>query len=254
MKLCLFAVSSIWKRDMLRLSRQKSRILFSLFSPIFLLAFLSLGFSKVDVLYEMNIDYLSYLAPGMMGMTLLSSANTTSLFLLWDRELGFLKEIMVTPISRQSIILGRSAVGITNSLIQSMILLLAGLVMGMKISGHLELLLSLPFIILIASTSIGMGLSLASFVKDTFSFNLALSFILYPLLFFSGAFYPVDRFPVYIVPLAHLNPLTYGIDGLRYSLLGISSFHPALDLGVMVISCIAMLSLGAYLFEICEVE
>lgn len=254
MRLCLYAVSCIWKRDMLRISRQKSRILFSLFSPIFLLAFLGLGFRRVDVLPEMNIDYLSFLTPGMMGMTLLFASNTTSFFLLWDRELGFLKEIMVTPISRLSIILGRTAVGITSALIQSLILLLAGLVMGVKLSSHLGFLLSLPFIILIASTLIGMGLSLASFVKDSFSFNLALGFTLYPLLFFSGAFYPVDRFPSYVAPLAYLNPLTYGIDGLRYSLLDISSFNPALDLCVMLISCMAMLGLGAHLFETSEAE
>lgn len=254
MRLCLYAVSSIWKRDMLRLSRQKGRILFSLFSPIFLLAFLGLGFRRVDVLPEMSMDYLSFLTPGMMAMTLLFASNTTCFFLLWDRELGFLKEIMVTPISRLSIILGRTAVGITNALIQSLILLLAGLAMGMKLSGPLGFVLSIPFIILIAATFIGMGLSLASFIKDTFSFNLALGFTLYPLLFFSGAFYPVDRFPPYIAPLAYLNPLTYGIDGLRYCLLGISSFNPALDLSVMVISCVSMLSLGTYLFEISEVE
>jgi len=218
------------------------------------MAFLGLGFKRVDALPEMNTDYLSFLAPGMMGMTLLFASNSTCLLLLWDREKGFLKEIMVTPISRLSIILGRSAVGITNALIQSLILLLAGLVMGMKLSNHLGFLLSLPFIILITSTLIGMGLSLASFIKDTFSFNLALSFALYPLLFFAGAFYPVDRFPPYIAPLAYFNPLTYGIDGLRYSLLGTSSFNPALDLGVMAISCVALLSLGAYLFEISEVE
>jgi ABC-2 type transport system permease protein len=161
---------------------------------------------------------------------------------------------MVTPISRLSIILGRTAVGITNALIQSIILLLAGLAMGMKLSGPLGSLLSIPFIILIASTFIGMGLFLASFVKDTFSFNLALSFTLFPLLFLAGAFYPVDRFPSYIAPLAYFNPLTYGIDGLRYSLLGVSSFNPALDLGVMTISCVAMLGLGTCLFEIGEWE
>jgi ABC-2 type transport system permease protein len=253
-RLCLYAVSSIWKRDMLRLSRQKGRILLSIFSPIFLLVFLGMGFKRVDVLPGMSMDYLSFLTPGMMAMTILFASNATSFLLLWDQELGFLKEIMVTPISRLSIIMGRTAVGITNALIQSLILLLVGLAMGMKLSGPLGFLLSIPFIILIASTFIGMGLSLAFYIKDTFSFNLALGFTLYPLLFFSGAFYPIDRFPAYIIPLAYANPLTYGIDGLRYSLLGVSSFNPVLDLGVMVVSCALMLGLGAYLFKISEAD
>jgi ABC-2 type transport system permease protein len=94
----------------------------------------------------------------------------------------------------------------------------------------------------------------ASFLKDTYSFGLILGFILYPFLFLSGAIYPVDRLPAYIAQLSYLNPLTYGVDGLRFSLLGVSSFNPALDLGVMTISCVAMLGLGTYLFEIGEWE
>lgn len=253
MRFCFYAVSSIWKRDMLRLRRQKSRLLGSLFAPFFLLAFLGLGFRRAG-LSGMDTDYLSFLTPGMMSMTLLSASNSTSFLMLWDREKGFLKEIMVTPISRLSIILGRATVGVTNAMIQSMIILLAGLAMGMKLSGAAGFLLSFVFIVLIASTFIGLGLALASFLKDTFSFGLILNFILYPFLFLSGALYPVDRFPSYIAQFSYLNPLTYGIDGLRYSLLGVSSFNPALDFGMMVISCVTMLGLGTYLFEVSEWE
>ena len=242
MRLCLYAVSSIWKRDMLRLRRQKSRLLGSLFAPFFLLAFLGMGFRRAG-LPGMDTDYLSFLTPGMMSMTVLFASNTTSMLMLWDREKGFLKEIMVTPISRLSIILGRATVGITNALIQSTIILLAGLAMGMKHSDTAGFLLSFVFVILIASTFIGLELAVASFLNDAYSFGLILGFILYPFLFLSGALYPVDRFPSYVAQFSYLNPLTYGIDGLRYSLLGASSFNPALDLGVMVISCAAMLGL-----------
>jgi len=253
LRLCLYAVSSIWMRDMLRLRRQKSRLLVSLFAPFFLLAFLGLGLRRVG-LPGMDTDYLSFLTPGMMSMTLLSASNSTSYFMLLDREKGFLKEIMVTPISRLSIILGRTAVGITNGFIQSMIILFAGLAMGMRLSGGARFLLSFVFVILIASTFIGLGLTVASFLKDTYSFGLILNFILYPFLFLSGAVYPVDRFPSFVAPLAYANPLTYGIDGLRYSLLGASSFNPAFDLCVIAASCTAMLSLGTYLFRISEFE
>ncbi len=248
MRLCLYAVSSIWKRDMLRLRRQKSRLLGSLFAPFFLLAFLGMGFRRAG-LPGMDTDYLSFLTPGMMAMTVLFASNTTSMLMLWDREKGFLKEIMVTPISRLSIILGRATVGITNALIQSTIILLAGLAMGMKLSGAAGFLLSFVFIGLIASTFIGLGLAVASFLNDAYSFGLILGFILYPFLFLSGALYPVDRFPSYVAQFSFLNPLTYGIDGLRYSLLGVSSFNPVLDMGVMIISCVATLGLGVYLFD-----
>jgi len=189
-----------------------------------------------------------------MAMTVLFASNSTSFLMLMDREKGFLKEIIVAPISRLSIILGRATVGITNAMIQSVIILLAGLAMGMRLSGVAGFMLSFVFIILIASTLIGLGLTVASFLKDTYSFGLILGFILYPFLFLSGALYPVDRFPAYLAQLSYLNPLTYGVDGLRFSLLGVSSFNPALDLGVMTISCVAMLGLGTYLFEIGEWE
>ena len=248
MRFCLHAVSSIWKRDMLRLRRQKSRLLGSLFAPFFLLAFLGMGFRRAG-LPGMDTDYLSFLTPGMMSMTVLFASNTTSMLMLWDREKGFLKEIMVTPISRLSIILGRATVGITNALIQSTIILLAGLAMGMKHSDTAGFLLSFVFVILIASTFIGLELAVASFLNDAYSFGLILGFILYPFLFLSGALYPVDRFPSYVAQFSYLNPLTYGIDGLRYSLLGVSSFNPVLDMGVMIISCVATLGLGVYLFD-----
>lgn len=253
MRFCLHAVSSIWKRDMLRLRRQKSRLLGSLFAPFFLLAFLGMGFRRAG-LPGIDMDYLSFLTPGMMAMTVLFASNSTSFLMLMDREKGFLKEIIVAPISRLSIILGRATVGITNAMIQSVIILLAGLAMGMRLSGVAGFMLSFVFIILIASTLIGLGLTVASFLKDTYSFGLILGFILYPFLFLSGALYPVDRFPAYLAQLSYLNPLTYGVDGLRFSLLGVSSFNPALDLGVMTISCVAMLGLGTYLFEIGEWE
>ena len=233
---------------MLRLRRQKSRLLGSLFAPFFLLAFLGLGFRRAG-LPGMDIDYLSFLTPGMMAMTVLSASNTTSMLMLWDREKGFLKEIMVTPISKLSLIMVRTSVGITNASIQSMIILFAGMAMGMSISSVAGFLLSFVFIVFIASTFIGLGLTLASFLKDTFSFGLILNFILYPFLFLSGALYPVDRFPSYVAQFPYLNPLTYGIDGLRYSLLGASSSNPAFDLGVMIISCVATLGLGIYLFD-----
>lgn len=248
MRLCLYAVSSIWNRDMLRLRRQKSRLLGSLFAPFFLLAFLGLGFRNAG-LPGMNVDYLSFLTPGMMAMTLLSASNSTSFLMLWDREKGFLKEILVTPISRLSIILGRATVGITNAFIQSMIILSAGLAMGIDIASPTLFLLSFVFIVLIASTFIGIGLTVASFLKDAYSFGLILNFILYPFLFLSGAIYPVDRLPSFIAQLAYFNPLTYGVDGLRYSLLGTSSFSPVLDLGVIAVSCLAMLGLGTRLFD-----
>jgi len=254
-RLDLYAAYSLWRRDMLSFSRQRDRLIGYSFAPLFLLAFLGLGFRNQIYFPEMkNIDYLSFLTPGMVAMNLLTASNSTSFLMLWDREMGFLKEIMVTPSSRLGIILGRTASGVTVALFQSIIILFGGITMGSRFPDLEGFLISLIFMILIASAFIGLGLALASFKKETYGFSLILNFILYPFLFLSGALYPVDRFPSFIAPLAYFNPLTYGVDGLRFSLLGVSSFNPALDLGVMTISCVAMLGLGTCLFEIGEWE
>ncbi|MDD1753524.1 MAG: ABC transporter permease, partial [Methanotrichaceae archaeon] len=173
---------------------------------------------------------------------------------LWDREFGFLKEIMVAPVSRISIVLGRTMGGATTAIMQALIILILGILLGMRITGFRGFLLSLVFMVLIAATFIGLGLAFASKMEDMSGFSLIMNFLIFPLFFLSGALFPIDRFPPIIKVLAYLNPLTYGVDGLRYSLIGVSTFSPILDCMVLVISCIAILGLGAYLFEVSEVK
>lgn len=256
MKQDLYAVYSIWLREMLRFVRLKSRIAGSVASPFFFLAFLGIGFGSVTVMPGIpeGVDYISFLTPGIIGMTLLFSSTFAGLSVLWDREFGFLKEIMVAPVSRLAIVLGRTAGGVTTAMLQAMIILLSGILLGMAVPGFKGFLWSLVFMVLIASTFIGLGLAFASKMKDMSGFSLIMNFLIFPLFFLSGALFPLDRFPPAITMLAYLNPLTYGIDGLRYSLIGVSAFSPGLDLAVLAISCAAMLGLGAYLFENTEVR
>ncbi len=255
MKLDLYATYSIWLREMLRFFRLKSRLIGALGAPFFFLAFLGIGFrTGQNMPGLLGVSYISFLTPGIIGMTLLFSSTFAGLSVLWDREFGFLKEIMVAPVSRLAIILGRTAGGATTAIVQSIIILLSGIIMGMKVPSLQGLLLSLIFMVLIAATFIGMGMAFASRMKDMSGFSLIMNFIIFPLFFLSGAIYPVDRFPEMIRILAYLDPLTYGVDGLRYSLLGMSAFPVLLDLVVMTGSCLLILGLGAYLFEISEAE
>ena len=254
MRLDLYAIYSIWLREMLRFVRLRSRLIGSLGAPFFFLAFMGVGFNTRGAGLPEGVDYISFLTPGIIGMTLLFSATFTGLSVLWDREFGFLKEIMVAPVSRIAIILGRTAGGATTSIIQSMIILIAGSLMGMKIKGFEGFLISFVFMVLIAATFIGMGLAFASKMKDMSGFSLIMNFLIFPLFFLSGALFPIERFPPAVKTLAYLDPLTYGVDGLRYSLLGVSELSPVLDLMCLAASCVAMLGLGAYLFETSEVE
>jgi ABC-2 type transport system permease protein len=252
----LYAIYSIWLREMLRFFRLKSRLVGSVASPFFFLVFLGMGFGTAAAMpgISQGAGYVSFLTPGIIGMTLLFSSTFAGLSVLWDREFGFLKEIMVAPVSRLAIVLGRTAGGVTTAIIQAMIILLSGIILGMKAPGLLGLLLSLVFMVLIASTFIGLGLAFASKMKDMSGFSLIMNFLIFPLFFLSGALFPLDRFPPAIRFLAYLNPLTYGVDGLRYCLIGVSAFPPALDFVVLAVSCAAILGLGAYLFETSEVK
>jgi ABC-2 type transport system permease protein len=187
-------------------------------------------------------------------MTLLFSATFAGISVLWDRQFGFLKEMMVAPVSRIAIVLGRTAGGVTTGILQAMIILLSGMALGMIVPSPQGFILSLVFMILIAATFIGMGLVFASQMEDMSGFSLIMNFLIFPLFFLSGAIFPIDRFPSVIKILAYLNPLTYGVDGLRYSLIGVGTFSLPLDFVVLAASCAVMLGLGAYLFDIGDVK
>jgi ABC-2 type transport system permease protein len=259
MKLDLYAIYSLWLREMIRFFRLKSRLIGSLGAPFFFLAFLGMGFktgggaSAIPGIPS-GVDYVSFLTPGIIGMTLLFSSTFAGLSVLWDREFGFLKEIMVAPVSRVAVILGRTAGGATTAIIQSIIILIAGFALGSKPASLPGFMLSLVFMIMIATTFIGMGLAFASKMKDMSGFSLIMNFLIFPLFFLSGAIYPITNLPKSVQILAYINPLTYGVDGLRYSLIGIHTLPVQMDFVLLAISCLAMLGLGAYLFETTEAD
>jgi ABC-2 type transport system permease protein len=250
-----YAIYSLWLREMIRFFRLKSRVVGSLAPPFFFLAFLGFGFgSAVMPAIPEEVGYVSFLAPGIIGMTLLFSSTFGGLSMLWDREFGFLREIMVAPVSRLSIVIGRTAGGVTTAVLQGLIILVPGVAMGLEISGLAGFLLSLVFMLLIATTFNSLGLAFASRMKDMSGFSLIMNFMVFPLFLLSGALFPISNFPGWLQTLSLFNPLTYGVDGLRGSLIGVSAFPLALDLLILAFSSVAALSLGAYLFEKSDVE
>src|SRR5512139_757125 len=172
------AVYVMWLREMKRYTRAKSRVLGSLIMPIFFLAFLGLGFRRMPVPgIEAGLSYLHFLVPGIVGMTLLFSSTMQGLSVLWDREFGFLKEIMVAPVSRVSIVLGRIAGGVTTNMFQAVLILIVSAVLGFRPRSVPGLLLGFAFMILIAFTFIGFGLIFASRMKDMQGFGVVMNFI-----------------------------------------------------------------------------
>ncbi|MDY6959879.1 MAG: ABC transporter permease, partial [Halobacteriota archaeon] len=172
----LKAIYTLWLREMIRFFRLRSRVIGSLGMPIFFLAFMGMGFnSSFNMPGTGDMDYITFLAPGMIGMTLLFSSMFAGLSVLWDREFGFLKEIMVTPVSRVSIILGRTLGGVTTGLLQGIIIMILAIPIGFEMTGIsvefsipsfvLGVLLSILFMGLIAATFIGLGLAFASIIE-----------------------------------------------------------------------------------------
>lgn len=244
------AVYVMWLREMKRFTRAKSRIIGSLAMPLFFMAFLGLGFSRMSVPgVSKDVNYIRFLVPGIVGMTLLFSSTMQGLSVLWDKEFGFLKEIMVAPVSRLSLVLGRIAGGITTAMIQSALILSVSMLLGFRASGAASLLLAFAFMLLIGFTFIGLGLIFASKMKDMQGFSIVMNFIIFPLFFLSGALYPLGNLPGFVRVLSYLDPLTFGIDGLRGSLINVSTLPVLLDLVIMVGFSLVMVGLGAYFFE-----
>lgn len=243
-------IYALWLRDVKRFLRTPSRIIGSIAMPLLFLVFLAFGFSGAAIpgLPE-GVDYLQFLVPGMVGFTMLFGASFAGLSILSDQDVGFLKEILVAPVSRTSIVLGRIAGGSTTALIQAILILLLSIPLGFRVVSLLSLPLALVFLVLIAVTFVGFGVALASQFSDSEGFGLIVQFVIFPLFFLSGAIYPISSFPTPVQLLALANPLTYGVDGLRAVLVGTSEYPLALNLAVLLVSSAVMVGIGTYLFE-----
>jgi len=257
-----YLVYTLWLREMKRFFRMKSRFIGSLGMPIFFLIFL--GMAPIDLPNTSEGGYISFLAPGIIGMILLFASMGAGINLLWDKEFGFLKEIMVAPVKRHTIILGKTAGGVTTALVQGVLILVLALPLGLELTGihsqfsvagfSLGLLASFAFMVLIGFTFTGLGVAFASRMKDFHGFQLIWNFLLFPVFLLSGAIFPLDVFPDWLRYVAYINPLTYGVDGLRGSLTGVSEMPLFLDFAALLTSSTIMLSIGAYLFGKAEVD
>jgi len=245
----------MWLREMKRFLRAKSRVIGTLAMPFFFLFTMGFGFNSGFTLPGAgpDINYLDFLVPGIIGMTMLFTSMTAGISVLWDKEFGFLKEIMVAPVSRVAIVLGRIAGGVTTALIQGILILVIALFMGFKIANVGSFLLAVLFMLLIGIGFIGFGVAIASMMEDTQGFSLIMNFVIFPIFLLSGAFFPITNFPNWLRPLSYIDPLTYGVDGLRNSLINFSQFSAGLDFGVLAVFSIVMVILGTYLFNKTEV-
>ena len=250
-------IYTMWLREMKRFLRVKARVIASLLMPFLFLAFLALPMSFMptrEIPGLEGIPFLDFVAPGIVGMTLLFSATMSGASVIWDKEFGFLKEVLVAPVNRFSVILGRSIGGMTTAIIQALIIVGVAVAMGVKLVSVQGFLLALVFMILTCATFTGFGLILATRLGDTEGFMAIMNLVIFPIFFLSGAFFPLQSMPSWLRYIMYIDPLTYGVDGLRGTLIGISAFPLWLDFIVLLILSIALASLGAYFFSKMEAD
>jgi ABC-2 type transport system permease protein len=246
------AIYVMWARQMKKYIRSKSRIVVTIVQPLFFLFILGSGFSSIRMpgLAE-NLEFIHFFAPGVVAMSILFSSMFAGISVLWDKQFGFLQEVLVAPVSRISIIIGRTLGGATTALVQGFIILIIAIGIGTPLSGISGFILTIVFMILIAFSAVGFGLILASKMQDFQSFPIIMNLIIMPLLFLSSAFFPVIENET-LLTIAYFNPLFYMVDGLRGSMLGIENSvikNPWISLAIVSIICTLMLLIGSYLFS-----
>lgn len=244
----LQAIYVMWLRQMKRFIRFKTRLITMIIQPLFFLFLLGSGFRQV-VMPGLEGEYFSFLAPGIIAMAILFSSMFTGVSVLWDKQFGFLQEVLVAPVSRLSIIIGRTLGGATTALIQGFIIFFIAIALGIPVPNGPSLALTIIFMILISLTAVGFGLILASKMNDFQSFPLIMNLVIMPLLFLSSAFFPVVQDKT-LQTIAYFNPLFYMVDGLRGSLVGTSNvLDPLIDLAAVSLICIFMMIVGSYFFS-----
>jgi ABC-type polysaccharide/polyol phosphate export systems, permease component len=244
-------VYAIWLRSMKRFIRSRSGIVGSILMPFFVLIFLGVGLNNVVTIPGLGGgDYFLFLIPGMVTMSVMFSAIGSGVQILWDRKFGFLKETLVAPVTRLEIMAGQTAGGATNAVLQGCCLLIpALLLLGLEIHNLAGVAVTLVFMVLIGFGFTAFGIAIASRTGDSAGFQLIMNFVMLPIFGLSGAIFPISSLPSWAVPFTLIDPLTYGVEGMRYGLTGVSQIHPAICIAVIGGFCIAATVAGAYLFR-----
>ena len=243
-------IYTIWLRNMKRYIRSKSRIVGSIMMPLFFLLFLGFGLNSVVQLPGMvGGNYIVFLIPGMVAMSVMFTSVFSGIQVIWDKQFGFLKETLVAPVSRLEIMLGQTAGGATTAVLQGFMILVISLFIGLHVSSVAGFFIALLFMVLIGVAFTAFGIAIASRMDDMTGFQLIMNFVIFPIFGLSGALFPISSLPSWIAPVMLIDPLTYGVEGIRYGLTGVSQINPLVCLAVIGGFTVAMTIAGAYLFR-----
>lgn len=249
---------TIWYRDFVRLRRDRMRIIGSLGMPMLYLFVLGTGLGgSMSGFGGGGLDYRQFIFSGILSMTILFTSIFSAISIIWDREFGFLKEVMVAPVPRVAVALGKVAGGATVALFQGVIVLLLAPLVGVKL-GFGQVVALLGLMLLLASVMTALGVLLAARQRSMEGFQMIMNFLVMPMYFLSGALYPLTNLPLWLAALGRIDPVTYGVDPLRQVALQESvssevlrtiSLHPvAVDVGVMAVLGVLFVVPAVWLF------
>ena len=242
----------LWLREVKKYLRSRTQIIASLGSPIMYLGVLGFGLGPVFQRAGEG-SYLQFMAPGVIGMTVLFTSMFSGIALLWDRQFGFLKETLVAPVPRLWIMAGRTLGGATVEMIQGILIFVVGHVAGFRPTSVLALPLALLVLALTAVVFAALGTAIGSSLKDMQGFQLVMNFMVMPIFFLSGALYPLSNLPRVLAWLTRIDPLTYGVDGVRGALIGSTHFGVPTDIAALSAVAVLLLGFGAWRFSKIEI-
>jgi len=242
----LNAAGALLLREALIFFREKERIISMLISPLLFLFVMGEAIPEGQSPVA-GFTYQQFIFPGIMAMVLLFTSITYGLYIIWDKRLDFLKEVLAAPISRSTLFFGKSLGGMIGAMIETVMLLVIGALFILPVT-PLQALLCLGAALPVAYMITNMGLTIGASMKSMEGFGLVMSFLTWPLFFFSGALFDLETAAPYIRAVSLADPVTYAVDLMRIILLGKGHFSPWTDLGVIALFCLATTAIGVTAF------
>jgi ABC-2 type transport system permease protein len=244
----LSVIYILWLRQLKRYWRSRARMLGSLGQPLLFLIALGFGFGPIFQRAGGG-NYMQFLSPGIIAMSIIFTAIFSGIEVISDKQFGFLKETLVAPVSRTSIMVGRTLGGATVASAQGLIVFVISIIIGFRPELTLKFPLVFIYMILIAILFTALGTAIGSMLNDMQAFPLIINFLIMPLFFLSGALFPLANLPRAIIITASINPLSYGVDGIRGALVGQMHFGLSTDFFVLIFFTALFLGIGSYSFS-----
>jgi ABC-2 type transport system permease protein len=237
---------ALWFREFRVFLRERSRLIASIFTPVLWLFVIGSGIGS-SVHLSTGTDYQKFIFPGIISMSIIFSSVFFGSYIIWDRKFDFLKSVMVAPVSRITIFVGKSLGGMTTSLVEVAILLVIGGFIGIHFNS-LSLVQTIAIALLLSFCLTSLGLAMGSYIDSLEGFQLIVSFVVFPLFFLSGALFPLNNLPGWLSILTKIDPATYAVDALRNAMLGIASYSFLIDIVVLIAFAIGFGVFGGYSF------